>query len=100
MSTACEVCRGAIPDRETVDGHTALCAQVVCQEAARIREALETITRSHPSLVIRDGSPAPWLVAKAAILNMPLRTGGYLEQDADVAAIIAEWEKTEPAIRR
>jgi hypothetical protein len=28
MSGTCEICSGAIPDDEEVDGHTALCAEV------------------------------------------------------------------------
>jgi len=91
MSATCDVCRGAIPDGETVDGHTALCAAVVSKEARRLRAALEEITRSHPSLVTRSGGPAPWLVAKAALLNMA---------SDDVHAVIAEWAKTEPRVRR
>lgn len=96
MSSTCEVCRGAIPNGETVTGHTALCAQVLTQEVARLREALETITHSHPSLVTRGGGPAPWLIAKAALLNMPLRYGYDYECDMDV--VVAEWAKTEPAV--
>ena len=99
MSSTCGVCSGAIPDGETVDGHTALCAQVVSQEASRLREALERITRSHPNLVTRGGGPAPWLVAKAALLNLPLRYG-YEQQGADADAVVAEWAKTESAVRR
>ena len=29
MSTTCQICRGAIPNGKRVDGHTALCAEVV-----------------------------------------------------------------------
>jgi len=82
------------------DGLTAWAAEEVLNEIRRLRAALETITRSHPSLVMRGGGPAAWLVAKAALLHMPLRTGGSIEQDADTAAVVAEWAKTEPAVRR
>ncbi len=33
MSTTCGVCNGAIPDGQTVDGHTALCAEFIRREA-------------------------------------------------------------------
>jgi len=68
------------------------------EELARLQAALETVTRSHPNLVTRGGGPAPWLVAKAALLNMPLRYGDDFQRDRD--AVVAEWAKSEPSVRR
>lgn len=46
MSTTCQVCMGAIPDGEKVDGHTALCAEVLGQRyRARIAELETAIKR-------------------------------------------------------
>ena len=64
--------RPAIPDGEIVDGHTALCAQVVSQEAARLRAALETITHSHPNFVTRGGRSGPMARGEGGTPEMPL----------------------------
>jgi hypothetical protein len=58
--------------------------------AERYRVALEEITHSHPALVTRGGGPAPWLVAKAALLNIAI----------DVEEVIHQWRKTEPRVGR
>jgi hypothetical protein len=67
----------------------------LADEVRRLREALETITRSHPNLVTRGGQPAPWLVAKATLLDIPLS----MSTDALYDAVIAEWSKTEPKVK-
>ena len=60
------------------------------EEAVRFRLALERITESHPSLVTRSGGPAPWLIAKAALLGIT----------PDAVTVLAEWSKTEPRLRQ
>jgi hypothetical protein len=60
------------------------------RDNARLRVALEEITTSHPKLVTRGGGPAPWLVAKAALLNIPI----------DAEEVIHQWRKTEPRVAR
>lgn len=69
------------------------------EENARLRAALERIARSHPAFVTRGGGPAPWLIAKAALLNVqvPADIGDRL---ALAGRIIADWAETEPALRR
>ncbi len=39
----CQVCSGAIPDGAKVEGHTALCAEVVRLECAQLRSALHRV---------------------------------------------------------
>jgi len=68
-------------------------------ESARLRAALEEITRSHPALVTRGGGPSSWLIAKAALLGILVKAG-YEGQRQTMDEVIAEWAKTEPAVRR
>ena len=91
----------SVSERE--EGYARLIVQALnehfANEEARLRAALERITQSHPSLVLRNGGPAPWLVAKAALLNIPLGDG-YEELEQTHDAVVAEWAKTEPRVRR
>jgi hypothetical protein len=69
MTTTCGVCSGAVPEDEVVDGHTALCAEVVRKSAlahlargdleiARLRGALEKIAaRFHSESIGPTGCP-------------------------------------------
>jgi hypothetical protein len=66
------------------------CHTLLVKRVVQFREALERIAQTHPSLVKRGGGPAPWLIAKAALLNLPL----------DASVVCGEWGKTEPAVRR
>ena len=43
MSETCGVCSGAIPDGAEVDGHTAVCAEVIRLRGERYRLALEKL---------------------------------------------------------
>ena len=48
MTITCKVCRGAIPEGEKVDGHTALCAEVVrMSKADAIEIAWGIIANAH-----------------------------------------------------
>jgi hypothetical protein len=54
MSSTCGVCSGAIPDGETVDGHTALCAEVVrARSEARVKELEDAIRNA--GMLIKTG---------------------------------------------
>jgi hypothetical protein len=66
------------------------CFSNVKAENVRFRAALEDITTSHPNLVTRGGGPAPWLVAKAALLNIR----------PEAEEVIHQWRKTEPRVAR
>ena len=59
-------------------------------EIVRYRLALERIADSHPSIVMRNGGPATWVIAKAALLDIA----------PDAATVLAEWSKTEPRLRQ
>jgi hypothetical protein len=37
----CPICHGAVPGGKEAPSHTALCAQVVCEEIARLRASLD-----------------------------------------------------------
>lgn len=79
-----------------------VCSHCHGEELSRFRAALETITRSHPNLVTRGAGPAPWLVAKAALLGIPLLSANAPLESTHALhdEVIAEWSKTEPAVRR
>jgi hypothetical protein len=62
LSETCQVCLGAIPDGETVNGHTALCAEVVrretrqraLEEAAKIVEGFELDEDDSPRTIAKS----------------------------------------------